>query len=139
MRTKVSQADSSKLWLKYLKVITISPNSSNHEGEYPTLLMRQQEALLSYGVANYIRDTMDLFALQKRLSYKGIILPSSLQGISYARQISTVYIGYTAIGYGAKSVKGWVLGCPDLFTVNSIGYNTKNRLQRGVKSVITWI
>ena len=51
----------------------------------------------------------------------------------------TLYIGYTAIGYGAKSVKGWVLGCPDLPTVNLIGYNAKNRLQRGVKSVITWI
>ena len=30
--------------------------------------------------------------------------------------VSTLYIGYTAIGYGAKSVKGWVLGCPDLST-----------------------
>ena len=53
--------------------------------------------------------------------------------------ISTLYIGYTAIGYGAKSVKGWVLGCPDIPTVNSIGYNAKNQLQRGVKSVITRI
>ena len=52
---------------------------------------------------------------------------------------TTLYIGYTAIGYGAKSVKGWVLGCPDLPTVNLIGYNAKNRLQRGVKSVITRI
>ena len=26
---------------------------------------------------------------------------------------STLYIGYTAIGYGVKSVKGWVLGCPE--------------------------
>ena len=52
---------------------------------------------------------------------------------------NTLYIGYTAIGYGAKSVKGWVLGCPDLPTVNLIGYNAKNRLQRGVKSVITRI
>ena len=51
----------------------------------------------------------------------------------------TLYIGYTAIGYGAKSVKGWVLGCPDLPTVNLIGYNAKNWLQRGVKSVITRI
>ena len=47
--------------------------------------------------------------------------------------LCTLYIGYTAIGYGAKSVKGWVLGCPDLPTVNLIGYNAKNRLQRGVK------
>ena len=52
---------------------------------------------------------------------------------------TTLYIGYTAIGYGAKSVKGWVLGCPDLPTVNLIGYNAKNRLQCGVKSVITRI
>ena len=35
-------------------------------------------------------------------------------------QFNTLYIGYTAIGYGAKSVKGWVLGCPDLPTVNLI-------------------
>ena len=41
---------------------------------------------------------------------------------------STLYIGYTAIGYGAKSVKGWVLGCPDLPTVYFIGCNVKNRL-----------
>ena len=41
---------------------------------------------------------------------------------------STLYIVYTAIGYGAKSVKGWVLGCPDIPTVNLIGYNAKNRL-----------
>ena len=40
----------------------------------------------------------------------------------------TVYIGYTAIGYGAKSVKGWVLGCSDLPTVKFIRYNAKNRL-----------
>ena len=53
--------------------------------------------------------------------------------------VTTLYIGYTAIGYGAKSVKGLVLGCPDLPTVNLIGYNAKNRLQRGVKSVITRI
>ena len=39
---------------------------------------------------------------------------------------TTLYIGYTAIGYGAKLVKGWVLGCPDLPTVNLIGYNVKN-------------
>ena len=38
-----------------------------------------------------------------------------------------LYIGYTAIGYGAKSVKGLVLGCPDLPAVNLIGYNAKNR------------
>ena len=49
------------------------------------------------------------------------------------------YIGYTAIGYSAKSAKGWVLRCPDLPTVNLIGYNAKNRLQCGVKSVITRI
>ena len=42
--------------------------------------------------------------------------------------LSTVYIGYTTIGYGAKSVKGWVLGCPDLPTVMLIRYNAKNRL-----------
>ena len=42
--------------------------------------------------------------------------------------VHTLYIGYTAIGYGAKSVKGWVLGCPDLPTVNLIGYNAKNWL-----------
>ena len=41
---------------------------------------------------------------------------------------TTLYIGYTAIGYGAKSVKEWVLGCPDLPTVKLIGYNAKNRL-----------
>ena len=54
---------------------------------------------------------------------------------------NTLYIGYTytAIGYGAKLVKGWVLGCPYLPTVNLIGYNAKHRLQRGVKSVITRI
>ena len=52
---------------------------------------------------------------------------------------TTLYIGYTAIGYGVKSVKGWVLGCPDLPTVNLIGYNAKNWLQIGVKSVITRI
>ena len=34
---------------------------------------------------------------------------------------------------------GWVLGCPDLPTVNLIGYKEKNRLQRGVRSVITRI
>ena len=38
-----------------------------------------------------------------------------------------------------ESVKGWVLGCLDLPAVNLIGYNAKNLLQRGVKSVITWI
>ena len=53
--------------------------------------------------------------------------------------ISTLYIGYTAIGYSAKSVKGWVLGCPDLPVGYLIGYNAKNRLQCGVKSVIARI
>ena len=46
----------------------------------------------------------------------------------HLRYAHTLYIGYTAIGYGAKSVEGWVLGCPDLPTVNLIGYNAKNRL-----------
>ena len=45
----------------------------------------------------------------------------------------TLYIGYTAIGYGAKLV----LGCPDLPTVNLIIYTAKNWSQRGVKSVKT--
>ena len=36
-------------------------------------------------------------------------------------------------------VRNRVLGCPDLPTVNLIGYNAKNRLQRVVKSVITRI
>ena len=56
------------------------------------------------------------------------VLPTTIE--------DTLYIGYTAIGYGAKSVKGWVLRCPDLPTVNLIGYNVKSQLQRGVKSVI---
>ena len=51
----------------------------------------------------------------------------------------TLYIGYIAIGYDTKLVKGWILGCPDLPTVNLIRYNAKNLLQSGVKSVITLI
>ena len=52
---------------------------------------------------------------------------------------NTLYIGYTAIGYGAKLGKGGVLGCPDLPTVNLIGYNPNYQLQCGVKSVIMQI
>ena len=48
------------------------------------------------------------------------VLPTTIE--------DTLYIGYTAIGYGAKSVKGWVLGCPDIPTVKLIGYNAKNWL-----------
>ena len=47
---------------------------------------------------------------------------------SWVTYVASVYIGYTAIGFGAKSVKGWVLGCPDLPNVKFIGYNAKNRL-----------
>ena len=46
---------------------------------------------------------------------------------------STLYIGYTAIRYGAKSVKGWVLGCPDLPTVYFIGCNI-NKKERSFKT-----
>ena len=55
--------------------------------------------------------------------------------ISTSTDKSTLYIGYTAIGYSAK----WVLGCPDLPVGYLIGYNAKNWLQCGVKSVITRI
>ena len=51
-------------------------------------------------------------------------LPSGCSAISEKhvhatlRINNTLYIGYTAIGYGTKSVKGWVIGCPDLPAVN---------------------